>query len=122
MIHFVSTFEITITGTFGKEPKTVAMVVTTQLEESLHPKAEFPTRRTSGHPILRWVELCDGGDSSDAIATQLRKLLTLGCVDVDEAVHVADAEALHAVLWLLLPLRAQNRNPSSRLIVVWYHD
>jgi hypothetical protein len=45
--------------------------------------------------------------SRDAVATQLRQLLALGRVDIHEAVHVADAEALDAVLRVELPLGAE---------------
>jgi hypothetical protein len=54
------------------------------------------------------VEFGDRGHRCDAFATQLRQLLTLCSVDVDEAVHVAYAKALHAVLRELLPLRSQS--------------
>lgn len=42
--------------------------------------------------------------SGDALATQLRQLLSLACIHVDKAVHVADAEALDVVAGELLPL------------------
>jgi hypothetical protein len=41
-----------------------------------------------------------------AIAAQLRQLLPLPRVDIHEPVHITDAEALHAVLGELLPLRS----------------
>jgi len=50
------------------------------------------------------MELRDGWNGGDAFAAQLRELLSLRCVYVHEAVHVADAEALDAVLGVLLPL------------------
>jgi hypothetical protein len=42
----------------------------------------------------------------DAVASELRKLLTLCCVNVDKAVHVADAETLDTILGVFLPLRS----------------
>lgn len=53
------------------------------------------------------MELRDRRHGRDAIATQLRQLLPFRGVDVDEAVHVPDAEALDAVAGMLLPLRSK---------------
>jgi hypothetical protein len=55
------------------------------------------------------MEFCNGWNRGYALAAELRKLLTLRRVDVDKAVHVTYAEALHAVLRILLPLRSQSR-------------
>lgn len=55
------------------------------------------------------MELGDRRDSGDAVAAQLRQLLAGGGVDVDEAVHVADAEALDAVLGGEVPLGPKSR-------------
>jgi|TARA_R110002003_G_scaffold63_7_gene5851 hypothetical protein len=41
---------------------------------------------------------------SDAFASKLRQLLAFGGVNVDEAVHIANAESLYAILRILLPL------------------
>jgi hypothetical protein len=40
----------------------------------------------------------------DTFTTKLRKLFPLGSVEVNEAVHIANAKALYAVLRELLPL------------------
>lgn len=45
--------------------------------------------------------------SRDALAPQLSQLLSFRRVDVDEAVHVADAEALDGVRGVELPLCAE---------------
>ena len=52
------------------------------------------------------MELGHRRHSSDAIAAQLRQLLSLTSVDVDEAIHIADAETLYVVSGELLPLRS----------------
>lgn len=46
-------------------------------------------------------------NSGDTITTQLGELIPTAAVDVDEAVHVADTEALDGRLWVQLPLRAE---------------
>lgn len=46
--------------------------------------------------------------SCDALATQLGKLLAIGCVNIDKAIHIADAEALNGVAGLGLPLSSQS--------------
>lgn len=53
------------------------------------------------------MELRNSWYSCDTITTQLGELFTLRCVYVDKAIHVADAEALDAVLWVELPLCTQ---------------
>ena len=50
------------------------------------------------------MELSHRGHGGDVIAAQLGQLFARSRVDVDEAVHVADAEALHAVRGRELPL------------------
>jgi hypothetical protein len=40
----------------------------------------------------------------DAVASKLCQLLSFGRVDIDEAVHVTNAEPLNAILRKLLPL------------------
>ena len=50
------------------------------------------------------MELSYSRHRRDAIAAQLRQLLALRRVDIDEAIHVADAKALNAILRELLPL------------------
>jgi hypothetical protein len=78
--------------------------------EYLHPKTQLPTRRASGDPVLRWMELCYRRYSCDSIATELCQLRAVGGIDVDEAVHVADAEALNIVGGEELPLSAKTEN------------
>ena len=53
------------------------------------------------------MELRHGRYGGDTIATQLRQLFAGSGVDVDEAVHVADAEALDGVSGTELPLGAE---------------
>ena len=43
----------------------------------------------------------------DTITTELGQLIAVGAVDVDEAVHVSDAEALDGGLGGCLPLGAE---------------
>jgi hypothetical protein len=50
------------------------------------------------------MELRDGRYSRNAFATKLRQLLAFRGVDIDEAVHVSDAETLDVILRELLPL------------------
>lgn len=59
------------------------------------------------------MELRDGRHSADALAAELGDLLPFARVDVDEAIHVADAEALDAVLRLQLPLSSQTVKKDS---------
>ena len=53
------------------------------------------------------MELSHGRHGGDAFAAQLRQLLSVGGVDVDEAVHVADAEAVDRIGRVELPLGAE---------------
>jgi len=69
-----------------------------------HPQTQLPTRRPRSHPIHTRMKLRNRRHSRNPLAPQLRQLLALCCVDIDEAVHVADAEALDVVLGVLLPL------------------
>lgn len=56
------------------------------------------------------MELGHSGHGGDVVTAQLGQLATRCRVDVDEAVHVADAEALHPVRGRELPLRSKTRN------------
>ena len=56
------------------------------------------------------MKLGHRGHGGDGVTTQLGQLVTRRRVDVDEAVHVADAEALHPVGGRELPLRSETRN------------
>lgn len=73
----------------------------------LHPQSNLPTRRTADNPIPAPMHHGNGGDGRDAVAAQLGQLVTGGGVDVDEPVHVADAETLDWGLGVLLPLGAE---------------
>lgn len=53
------------------------------------------------------MEDSNGRDSGDAVAAELGQLVAGAAVDVDEAVHVADAEALDGGLGVELPLGAE---------------
>lgn len=79
--------------------------------KSSHPQAQLPTRRPGCYPVVTRMELRDRRHGGDAVATQLGQLLPFRRVDVDEAVHVPDTEALDAVARTLLPLRAQTFTP-----------
>lgn len=72
----------------------------------LHPQAKLPASSAGSNPIRPRMKLRNGGHGRDALAAQLRHLLASPRVHVDEAVHVADAEALDAVRGLQLPLGA----------------
>jgi len=48
-----------------------------------------------------------GRHRRDALPSQVCQLLSFGCVNVDEAVHVADAETLDRVWGVELPLGAE---------------
>ena len=51
-------------------------------------------------------------NSSDAITAQLGKLVTTGTVNINESVHVADAELLDMGLRIQLPLGTQANKES----------
>ena len=53
------------------------------------------------------MKLGHGGDGGDPVTAQLRELLAIARVDVHEAIHVADAEPLHAVGGMALPVGAK---------------
>jgi hypothetical protein len=53
------------------------------------------------------MKLRHGRHRRDALPSQLCQLLPFGCVNVDEAVHVADAETLDRVWGVKLPLGAE---------------
>jgi len=57
------------------------------------------------------MELCNTGYGSDALTSQLSKLLSIRCVDVYESIHVSDDEALDVVGGLELPLCAKTVLP-----------
>lgn len=59
------------------------------------------------------MELSDGRYSTDSGTTQLSELLAFTCIDIDEAIHVAYAEPLNAVLRLHLPLCAETTRTIS---------
>lgn len=70
-----------------------------------HPYAQLPTRGPSDHPIIARMKLGHGRNGSYTIVAQLRYLLTRRRVDINEAVHVANAEPLRGVCREELPLR-----------------
>jgi hypothetical protein len=71
---------------------------------SLHPQAQLSAGSTGSNPVKRGMELCNSRHRRDAITTELRQLLAFRGVDVHEAVHVSNTEALYIVLRGLLPL------------------
>lgn len=70
-----------------------------------HPQTQLAAGGPGRDPIAGGVELGDGRHGRDVIAAQLGQLVTSRGVDVDEAVHITDAEALHPVRGRKLPLR-----------------
>lgn len=60
----------------------------------LHPQTHLPTSGPTNNPILTPVETSHRWHGGDTITTELGQLIAVGAVDVDEAVHVSDAEAL----------------------------
>jgi hypothetical protein len=50
------------------------------------------------------MKLGNSGHRRNSLPPKLRQLLAFRRVDINEAVHVADAEALYVVLRKLLPL------------------
>ena len=86
-------------------------------EGLLHPQTQLPTRRPCSHPIHRGMELRHSRDRRDAFTAQLCELLATSGVNVNEAVHVADAEPLDRVGGGLLPLGAE-----AGLVLVFMMD
>jgi hypothetical protein len=72
--------------------------------KKLHPETKLAAGSSSSYPVECRMELGNCRYCCNAVSPKLRQLLPFGCVYVDEAVHVADAESLHAVLGELLPL------------------
>lgn len=64
------------------------------------------------------VELSHRRHSRDALAAKLRQLLSLARIHVDEAIHVANAEPLYAILWLQLPLRTKSVGTHSSALAL----
>jgi hypothetical protein len=55
------------------------------------------------------VEDSNSRDSCNSIAAELGKLITAAAVDINETIHVSNAEALDRGLRIQLPLRTQTR-------------
>jgi hypothetical protein len=76
----------------------------------LLPQAQLATGCPCRDPVLRIVEDGNSRHSRDSvlaqIVTKLGELRAVCCVDVDEAVHVANDQLLVTVPWVSLPLRA----------------
>jgi hypothetical protein len=66
-------------------------------KEKLHPQAQLSTGSASSDPVQRRMKLRNGRHRSNAFSTELRQLLSLRRVNVDKAIHVANAESLHAI-------------------------
>lgn len=60
----------------------------------LHPQTHLAAGGTTRNPVLAAVEHSYCRDSGDTITAQLGELISRTVVDIHEAVHVADAEAL----------------------------
>lgn len=74
---------------------------------NLYPQTSLPTRGATDNPVLAAVENGNRRHGGDTVPSELGELVSGRAVDVDEAVHVADAEALDVGLWVLLPLRTE---------------
>lgn len=75
--------------------------------ESSHPQTQLPTRCSRRYPVIARMKLRHRRYCRYPFPTQLRQLLAFGRVDIDEAVHVADAQALDGVWGVELPLGAK---------------
>lgn len=65
------------------------------------------------------MQLRHGRNSRDAIlAIELSDLAAIATVDVDEAVHIRNGELVDAVCRVGLPLRLEDRDPTTGLVVV----
>lgn len=73
----------------------------------LHPQTQFAAGRATSDPVLAAVEHSYCRNSRDTVAAKLGKLISRSAVDVDEAVHVSNAEALDVRLWVQLPLGSE---------------
>ena len=81
-------------------------LLSTVLEES-HPQAQLPARGSGGNPLLRGVELGHGRHGTNACAAELGQLVAVRGVNIDEAVHVADTEAVDRIRGVELPLGSE---------------
>lgn len=59
------------------------------------------------------MKLRNGRHGRDAFTAQLSELFSLGGVDIDETIHVADAEFLDAVWRMELPLWSKTMNQNT---------
>src|SRR5687768_13035288 len=85
---------------------------------SLLPKAKLTTGCSSSNPIVRRVEVSHRGHCCNTLTVKLTKLTAICSKHIDEAVHVADNKLLDTVVRSLLPLRLEDGNPSTSLVVV----
>lgn len=88
----------------GRNPKPRGTVDVYQLDLCSHPQTELPARGSSRYPVVGRMELSDGRNGGDAVAAKLCQLLAFRSVDVNETIHVANAEPLDGVGRLCLPL------------------
>lgn len=86
-----------------------------------HPKTQLPARRPSSDPILRLMKHRDRRHRRNALSTKLRQLLPLTRVNINESIHITHRKPLNPVSRALTPLRAQNGDPSTGLVIVWNH-
>lgn len=89
---------------------------------NLHPQANLAASGTTSNPVLAAVEHSYCRNSRDTIAAKLGKLIPRTTVNIDEAVHVSNAEALDVRLRVQLPLRSETEEVTSlafRLLNRW---
>lgn len=73
----------------------------------LQPQTDLATRGSASDPVLTRVHDSNRGHCGHLRTAELRHLIAAGSVDIDEAIHVGDAEALNVRLRVLLPLRTK---------------
>ena len=83
---------------------------------SSHPQADFAARCTACNPVLATVEHSHCRNSSDPITAKLSQLIAGAAVNIDEAVHVTDTEALDVGLGVHLPLWTKTRQVQISLM------
>jgi hypothetical protein len=89
---------------------------------SLLPKTKLPTRRTRSNPIHRIMKLGHSRHSRDPLAPQLRQLLPFTRKHIHKPIHTTDNKPLDPILRLHLPLRSEDSDPATRLVVVRNHS
>ena len=55
--------------------------------------------------------------SNDTVTAKLSKLLAVGAIYIDEAIHITDAEAMDGVWRMALPLSSESAEYQSTILV-----